>query len=413
MPVLRLQADEIASSRELEGVSIAACLHITKETAALALALRDAGVRVSLCASNPLSTQDDVAAFLAKSGIHVYGFKGMNTREFYEAIAYALALKPDFTMDDGGDLVSTIHKIRHGRMDEAASIVRGMLGEQRASDLVVGIRGGTEETTTGVVRLKTLEAERLLLYPIVAVNEAKSKSLFDNPIGTGQSAIDGILRATNMLLAGKKVVVCGFGRVGAGIAERARGLGAHVTVVEPDPIRALQAHMLGFRVSNLRSEAASGELFITATGNISVIRRGHMEKMRDGAIMANAGHMDVEICKPDLLAMASEVEEVRPCMHEYRLRDGRRLYLLADGRLVNLVCAEGHPSEVMDLSFSLQIQSILYLQRHGSTLANAVHDVPEEVDRRVAALKMKALGVELEQLTAEQEKYMRQWTYGT
>ncbi|MDJ0270551.1 MAG: adenosylhomocysteinase [Aigarchaeota archaeon] len=410
MPVLRMVREELSASRELEGVRVSACLHITKETAVLVRALRAGGAEIALCASNPLSTQDEVAAALAAEGIHVYGFRGMNHEEYYRCIGLALSHSPTYTVDDGADLVTSIHKIRLNRLDEAAALVKSVVGDvARLAD----VRGGTEETTTGVTRLRTMAEERLLLYPIIAVNDARSKSLFDNPIGTGQSALDGILRATNLLIAGKNVVVCGFGRVGEGIAERARGLAAHVTVVEPDPIKALKAYMSGFRVDSMKNAARYGDVFITATGNINVIRGEHFNVMKDGAVLANAGHMDVEIAKDELRKLAVGVEEIRPCLERYTLNDGRRIYLLGEGRLVNLVCAEGHPSEVMDLSFSLQAESIRYLNRLDGKLETRVHLVPEEVDRRVARLKLKSLDVELEELTEEQLRYMREWAMGT
>lgn len=400
MPVLRLLARRYSDGRPFEGFTVSACLHITKETAVLVRALREGGAKVSLCASNPLSTQDDVAAFLASDGFHVYGFRGMSQRDYYNAIRMCLSHGPDLTIDDGADLVATLH--------QAAAVDTEPL--KHAVDRVVG---GTEETTTGVNRLKAMEREKVLRYPIVAVNEALSKSLFDNPLGTGQSALDGVMRATNVLLAGKNVVVCGYGRVGSGIAERARGLGARVVVVEPDPIKALQAYMAGFTVASMIKAAELGDLFITATGNIDVIRGEHFRRMRDGVILANAGHMDVEISKEELMQLAASVERVRENVEVYRLRDGRRILLLAEGRLVNLVCAEGHPSEVMDLSFALQAECLRYLVENHERLEKKVYNVPQEIDRNVARLKLETLGVEIEKLTEKQNIYIHSWQAGT
>ncbi|MEM2871293.1 MAG: adenosylhomocysteinase [Candidatus Caldarchaeum sp.] len=400
MPVLRLLAKRYSDERPFDGFTVSACLHITKETAVLVRALREGGAKVSLCASNPLSTQDDVAAFLASDGFHVYGFRGMSQRDYYNAIRMCLSHGPDLTIDDGADLVATLHR--------AAAVDTDPL--KHAVDRVVG---GTEETTTGVNRLKAMETEKVLRYPIVAVNEALSKSMFDNPLGTGQSALDGVMRATNVLLAGKNVVVCGYGRVGSGIAERARGLGARVIVVEPDPIKALQAFMAGFTVASMIKAAELGDLFITATGNIDVIRGEHFRRMKDGVILANAGHMDVEISKEELRQLASSVERVRENVDVYRLGDGRRIILLAEGRLVNLVCAEGHPSEVMDLSFALQAECLRYLVENHDRLEKKVYNVPQEIDRNVARLKLETLGVEIEKLTEKQNIYIHSWQAGT
>ena len=412
MPVLSSIMDDVKRHKPLKGQRVSACLHITKETAVLVKTLREAGAEVALCASNPLSTQDDVAAALVDEGVNVYGWRGMDTHEYYTCIGLALSHKPDYTIDDGADLVTSIHKILLNKLDEPSEIVKTQL----TKDVVEHFReiiGGTEETTTGVYRLRALDSEGLLQYPIIAVNDAQSKGLFDNPIGTGQSALDGIIRATNLLIAGKHVVVCGFGKVGQGIAERARGLGAHVTVVEPDPIKALKAYMNGFNVDNMLNASRYGDLFITATGDIHVIREEHLKQMKNGAVLANAGHMDVEIDKKALSQLAAEVEKIRPCVEKYRLKDGRVIYLIGEGRLVNLVCAEGHPSEVMDLSFAIQAKSILYLKSEGRKLGKHVYQVPEYIDKEVAMLKLKSMGVELETLTEEQVKYLREWTMGT
>lgn len=393
MPVLSMVQRRLEAERPLESLRIAACLHVTKETAVLIHALEVAGAEVSLCASNPLSTQDAVAAALAKEGIHVYAWRGQSTKDYYECIRDALNWKPQITIDDGADLVTTIHV------------------EQR--NLLQGIIGGTEETTTGVMRLRAMEREGALGYPIIAVNDARSKNLFDNPIGTGQSTLDGIMRATNVLIAGKNVVVVGFGQVGSGIAERARGLGAKVTIVEVDPFRALRAAMLGFNVASMNEASSYGDLFITATGNIKAIRGDHFLKMKDGAILANSGHFDVEICKEDLEALSISKRWIRDCVDEYLLRNGKRLYLLAEGRLVNLACAEGHPSEVMDLSFSIQALSIEYIAKNARKLPVKVLEVPKEVDEEVARLKLRSMGLSLEELTEEQRAYMKGWVSGT
>jgi adenosylhomocysteinase len=411
MPVLGLLRKRYESERPFDGLRVAACLHVTKETAVLVHVLRAGGARVALCASNPLSTQDDVAASLAKAGFNVYAFRGMTEEDYYRAIGNVLAHRPHLTVDDGADLVTSLHKAALSIVDRSVEIVleaAGDIGRHAES-----VWGGTEETTTGVNRLRALAAEGLLKYPIIAVNDALSKSLFDNPLGTGQSALDGVMRATNILFAGKNVVVCGYGRVGSGIAERARGLGARVTVVEPDPIKALQAYMAGYTVTTMEKAAAYGDVFITATGNTDVIRGEHISRMKDGAVLANAGHMDVEINKADLAQLSVGVERVRENVDMYRLRDGRRILLLGEGRLVNLVCAEGHPSEVMDLSFALQAESLRYIVENHDRLEKKVHPVPVEIDRGVAALKLKSLGVELEQLTPKQIEYLRAWQLGT
>jgi len=412
MPVLSSIREEFRERKPLGGKTIAACLHITKETAALALTLREAGAKVVLCASNPLSTQDDVAAALVEEGFNVYAWRGMDNREYYTCIGLALSHRPDYTIDDGADLVSSVHKILLNQVDESVEVVKSQL-DKEAIESFKEIKGGTEETTTGVNRLKALDTEGLLQYPIIAVNDAQSKSLFDNPIGTGQSTLDGILRATNILIAGKNVVICGFGRVGQGIAERARGMAAHVIVVEPDPIKALKAYMSGFKVDNMRNAAKYGDLFITATGNINVIREEHFKLMKSGVVLANAGHMDVEIDKKALRKLARETEEIRPGVEKITLTDGRVIYLLGEGRLVNLVCAEGHPSEVMDLSFALQAKSIQYLNENSDKLDKHVYQIPLEIDREVAMLKLRSMGVEIEELTEEQIRYMREWTAGT
>ncbi|MBS7658147.1 MAG: adenosylhomocysteinase [Candidatus Bathyarchaeia archaeon] len=393
MPVLAKIKKRFEKEKPLKGVKIGACLHVTKETAVLTKTLIAGGAKVFLCASNPLSTQDEVAAALVDEGVNVYAWRGETTKDYYENLVMVLANEPEVTIDDGADLVATIHKER--------------------LDLIDKIIGGTEETTTGVVRLKALAERGELKYPIIAVNEAKSKSLFDNPIGTGQSALDGIMRATNVLLAGKNVVVVGYGRVGSGIAEKARGLGAKVTIVEVDPIKALKAAMSGYNVTSMSKASIYGDIFITATGNINVIREEHMKKMKDGTILANAGHFDVEISKPDLNKISIKKERISTCVEQYTLQNGRKLYLLAEGRLVNLGCAEGHPSEVMDLSFSIQALSVEYIVKNKGKLPHKVIDVPLDIDFEVAKLKLQSMDAELEELTEEQKRYLSSWELGT
>ncbi|RJS90491.1 adenosylhomocysteinase [Candidatus Bathyarchaeota archaeon] len=392
MPVLRQIRGRFGEERPLEGLRVGACLHVTKETAVLVETLMAGGAEVFLCGSNPLSTQDEVAAALAERGVGVYAWRGETTEEYYWCIDRVIDGVPVVTLDDGADLVSTLHSKR----TEA-------LGE---------VKGGTEETTTGVIRLRAMARDGALRYPIIAVNDAYTKYLFDNRYGTGQSTIDGILRATSILLAGKNFVVCGYGWCGRGIALRARGMGANVIVTEVDPLRALEAVMDGFRVMPLREAAEVGDLFVTATGDINVIRGEHMERMKDGAILANSGHFNVEISLPDLEALSVSKRLIRPNLEEYRLKDGRRLYLLAEGRLVNLAAAEGHPSEVMDMSFANQALCVEYLAKH-PRMEPKVYRVPEEIDRFVARLKLRGMGVEIDELTEEQREYLSSWKKGT
>ncbi len=393
MPVLMRIRQKFSKEKPLKGVKVSGCLHITKETAVLVRTVRAAGAETAWSGCNPLSTQDDVAAALAEEGVNVYGWRGLSKDDYYWCIEQALNHEPEVTVDDGADLVTTLHEKR--------------------KDLIKHVIGGTEETTTGVTRLRAMDREGVLHYPIIAVNDAQSKNLFDNPIGTGQSAIDGVIRATNVLFAGKNIVVVGYGQVGSGIAERARGLGARVTVVEANPIRALRAVMFGFNVAVMDDAAAMGEIFITATGDVGAIRGKHMEKMRDGAILANAGHFDVEISKSDLEGLAESRRTINYCMEEFKLKNGRRLYLLAEGRLVNLSCAEGHPSEVMDLSFSLQTLSILYLHQNRGKLPVSVLNLPAELDQEVGRLKLESMGFRAEPLTEEQVRYLSGWESGT
>lgn len=394
MPVLNLIKKRFIKEKPLDGLRIAACLHITTETAVLADVLKSGGAKLRLCASNLLSTQDDVAASLVKDfGIETFSIKGEDTKRYYRHINSALDVKPAITMDDGADLVSTIHKDR--------------------KDLISSIMGGTEETTTGVIRLKALEKSGKLLYPIIAVNDAQTKHLFDNRYGTGQSTIDGIIRSTNKLIAGSQFVVCGYGWCGKGVAMRAKGMGAKVIVVEVDAIRALEATMDGFEVLPLADAAKVGDIFLTTTGDTSVIRKEHFEKMKDGSIVANSGHFNVEINIPDLEGLSKKKRTIRDFVEEYTLSDGRRIYLLGDGRLINLASAEGHPASVMDMSFANQALSVEYIAKNNKKLKNKVYSVPLDIDEDIARLKLDSLGVKIDKLTAEQKKYLSSWEEGT
>jgi len=394
MPVLQLISNRFAKSKPLKGIRISACLHITTETANLALTLKAGGAELALCASNPLSTQDDAAAYLVKKeGIPVFAIKGEDNKTYYKHINSALDNKPQITMDDGADLVATIHKER--------------------KELLGNIIGGTEETTTGVIRLRSLAQERKLKYPIIAVNDAQTKHFFDNRYGTGQSTTDGITRATNILWAGKKVVICGYGWCGRGVAMRAKGLGAHVIVCEVNPIRALEAVMDGYQVMPLIEAAKIGDIFITVTGGLNIIDTKHMMAMKDGAIMANSGHFNVEINIPALEKLAVNKKQIRNSVEEYTLADKRRLYLLGEGRLINLAAAEGHPASVMDMSFANQALCVEYILRQGKKLKPQVYTVPEEVDNEVGRLKLKAMGINIDILTPEQRKYLASWEAGT
>jgi len=393
MPVVRLISERFAKEKPLKGLRIAGCLHITTETANLALALKAGGAEAIFCASNPLSTQDDVAAALVEYGIPVNAIKGEDDATYYKHIDTALDSKPQLTVDDGADLVATIHTKR--------------------SDLISNVIGGSEETTTGIIRLRALEKKGGLRYPIIAVNDAQSKYLFDNRYGTGQSTIDGITRATNILWAGKKVVVCGYGWCGHGITMRAKGLGAQVIVTEVEPMRALEAVMDGFQVMPLMKAAEIGDIFITIAGDKNVIDKAHIQAMKDGAIIANSGHFNVEINIPALESMARTKRRIRPFMDEYTLKDGRRLYLLGEGRLINLAAAEGHPANVMDMSFANQALSLEYIAKNKDKLEPKVYPVPEELDKQVAQLKLESMGITIDSLTPEQEKYLTSWEEGT
>ena len=393
MPVLKLVRERFATEKPLAGIRISACLHITTETANLALALQAGGAQLVMCASNPLSTQDDAAAALVEYGIPTNAIKGEDATTYYNHIGTALDQKPQITVDDGADLVTTLHT--------------------RREDLIGNVIGGTEETTTGVIRLRSLEKAGGLKYPIIAVNDAQTKYLFDNRYGTGQSTIDGITRATNILWAGKQVVICGYGWCGHGIAMRARGMGAHVIITEVDPVRALEAVMDGYRVMPLMDAARMGDIFITISGDKNVIDKSHLQAMKDGAILANSGHFNVEINIPALETLSSDRREARPFVEEYSLCDGRRLFLLGEGRLINLAAAEGHPASVMDMSFANQALCMEHLAKNQGKLKTGVYSVPEEIDRRVAWLKLEAMGIRIDTLTPEQDEYLKSWQEGT
>jgi adenosylhomocysteinase len=394
MPVLGLIKKRFEKEKPLKGVTLSACLHVTSETAGLLDTLKAGGASVVVCASNPLSTQDDVAASLVKDyKIPVFAIKGEDNKTYYEHVNKALDFKPDITMDDGGDLISTIHSDR--------------------KELLGNVIAGTEETTTGVIRFKNMEVEGVLKFPVIAVNDAKTKHFFDNRYGTGQSTIDGILRATNILLAGKNFVVFGYGWCGRGLAMRAKGMGANVIITEVDPLKALEAVMDGYRVMPIKEAAKIGDIFVTVTGDTSVIRKEHFKLMKDGAILANAGHFNVEISIPDLEKISKSKRKIREYVEEYKQKDGRRLYLLGEGRLINLVAAEGHPASVMDMSFANQALCAEYIKKEGKKLEAKVYSVPENIDKEVAMLKLKSLGVKIDKLTKEQEKYLSSWELGT
>jgi adenosylhomocysteinase len=394
MPVLGLIKEKFSKEKPLKGVRISACLHVTSETGNLMKTLKKGGAEIALTASNPLSTQDEVAAALVKNdGVPVFAIRGEDNKTYYKHINQALDQKPHITMDDGADLVSTLHSKR--------------------KNLLEHVIGGTEETTTGVIRLKSMARNKVLRYPIIAVNDAKTKHFFDNRYGTGQSTIDGILRATNILLAGINFVIAGYGWCGRGIAMRAEGGGAKVIICEVDPIRALEAAMDGFQVMPLKEAAKIGDVFVTTTGDKNVINRDHFLRMKDGAVVANSGHFNVEIEIPTLEKMSQKKRRIRDFVEEYSLRNGRKIYLLGEGRLINLAAAEGHPATVMDMSFANQVLSILYLNRKGRSLKKEVYPVPEKIDREIARLKLKALGIRIDRLTPEQKKYLAGWQEGT
>ena len=397
MPVLRQVRERFAKEQPLKGIRLGACLHVTTETAVLMLTLKAGGAQVSLCASNPLSTQDDTAAALVKEyDIPVFAQKGEDNKTYYTHLESVLKTRPQVTMDDGADLISQLH------------------GETNLGrDLVGEVIGGTEETTTGVIRLRAMEKEGVLAFPVIAVNDADTKHLFDNRYGTGQSTIDGILRATNILLAGKTVVVAGYGMCGRGVATRAKGMGAHVLVTEIEPMRALEAVMDGFQVAPMARAAELGDIFVTVTGNTSVIRKEHFARLKDGAIVCNSGHFNVEIDLEALAKMAQGRKEVRPFVEEFELGGGRRVFVLGEGRLINLASAEGHPAAVMDMSFANQALSAEYMVKKGTTLERKVYVVPREIDLEIARLKLASMGVEIDVLTREQESYLASWRHGT
>jgi len=394
MPVLGLVARRFKKERPLAGLKVACCLHVTTETAVLAEVLKAGGAKIVVCASNPLSTQDDVAASLVKNlKVPTFSIKGEDTKTYYKHIKAALAVKPEITMDDGADLVSTIH--------------------QRDFSVHGNIIGGTEETTTGVIRLRALANQGKLRYPIIAVNDAATKHLFDNRYGTGQSTVDGVIRATNKLLAGAAFVVCGYGWCGRGVAMRAKGMASRVIVVEVDPLRALEATMDGYEVTTIKEASKIGDVFVTTTGDTSVIRREHFLLMKDGAIVANSGHFNVELDIPALASLSRKNRYIREFVQEYTLKSGRRVYVLGEGRLVNLAAAEGHPAQVMDMSFANQALSAEYIAKNYRKLKQDVYKVPEAIDRNIADLKLRSMGIKIDSLTKEQKKYLASWEIGT
>lgn len=394
MPVLKLIRERFEKEKPLKGKRLAACLHVTTETANLMLVLKAGGAQIRLCASNPLSTQDDTAASLVKDyGIETFAIRGVNNKDYYKHINAALDIKPHLTMDDGADLVSTLHSKRR--------------------ELLKNIVGGTEETTTGVIRLRAMAKEGALQYPIIAVNDSETKYLFDNRYGTGQSTLDGIIRATNFLIAGSTVVVAGYGWCGKGVAMRAKGLGAKVIVTEVNPVRALEAEMDGFQVMPMVEAAPYGDLFVTLTGDIDVIHKGVYAKMKDGAIFANSGHFDVEINKKELEALTTKKREVRREVVEHTLKNGRKVYFLSEGRLINLSAAEGHPAMVMDMSFANQSLGSEYILKNAAKLERKVYCIPTEIDQKIASIKLRSMGVKMDKLTPEQKHYLASWQEGT
>jgi len=393
MPVLMKIKEEFEKTKPFKGLVIGAALHVTKETAVLAKTLKAGGAKVALCASNPLSTQDDVAAALVENGINVFAWNGQNDEEYYWCMNQVLDLKPNITLDDGGDLVNTIHTKRQ--------------------ELMKNVFGGQEETTTGVIRLRAMAKDKALKYPMFAINDTPTKGMFDNIYGLGQSTMDGIIRATSTMIPGKTFVVCGYGRCGYGLSNVAKGMGANIIVTEIEPIKALQAVMDGYRVMPLKEAARIGDIFVTVTGDKAVIRKEHFELMKDGAIVANSGHFNVEINIEDLESLAKGKREIRKHVEEYSLKNGKKIYLLGRGRLINLVAAEGHPSDVMDMSFADHALCCQYLVKNYKNLKPEVYDVPKEVDDKVAQLKLESMGIKIDQLTEEQKKYLSDWKEGT
>jgi adenosylhomocysteinase len=417
MPVLRLIRERFAKERPLQGLRLSACLHVTSETANLARTLSAGGADIVLCASNPLSTQDEVAASLvADYGVAVYAIKGEDHATYYDHIRAALAHRPNLTMDDGADLVSSLLFLALGRDSDVDPVIRawarGLSAEERDA-LFAGIIGGTEETTTGVIRLKAMEKSGVLRFPVVAVNEARTKHFFDNRYGTGQSTMDGIVRATNLLIAGLHVVVAGYGWCGRGVAMRARGLGAQVIVTELDPTKAIEAALDGFRVMTMAEAAPIGDVFVTVTGNKGVLREEHFRAMKDGTVICNSGHFNVEIDIPALERLTRSRRPIREFVEEFALQNGRRIHLLADGRLINLAAAEGHPASVMDMSFANQALAAEFMAKNHASLEKKVHSVPDDIDREIARLKLASMGISIDVPTAEQQKYMASWEEGT
>jgi adenosylhomocysteinase len=416
MPVLRQIRARFAKERPLKGIRLSACLHVTTETANLMQTLRAAGAEIALCASNPLSTQDDVAAHLVRDhGVHVYAIKGEDHETYYSHIAQALAFGPHMTQDDGADLVGSLHMIALNRLDDLAPPIRrwveGLSAAER-KELVSAVRGSTEETTTGVIRLKAMAKEGVLQFPIIAVNDSNTKHMFDNRYGTGQSTLDGVVRATNLLLAGSTVVVAGYGWCGRGVAGRARGAGAHVIVTEVDPLPALEARMDGFEVRPMAEAAPIGDLFVTLTGNVNVVRPEHFAVMKDGAIVCNSGHFNVELDLEGLARIASGRRYVREMVEEFVVK-GKRIMVLAEGRLINLAAAEGHPASVMDMSFANQALAAEVLARDAAEMSKSVHRLPVSVDQEIARLKLQSMGISIDALTPEQVEYLASWDAGT
>jgi adenosylhomocysteinase len=393
MPVLSSIKRRFAREKPLKGIRLGACLHVTKETAVLARTLLAGGAEVAMCGSNPLSTQDDVAAALSAEGVSVFAWHGVNDKDYYSCVDDVLATKPHYTMDDGGDLVTRLHTAK--------------------KNLLSAVRAGTEETTTGVTRFKAMAEDKALQFPIVAINDAKTKHFFDNRYGTGQSTIDGILRATSLLLAGKTFVIAGYGWCGRGLAQRARGMGAHVVITEVDPVKALEAAMDGFQVMSMAKAASIGDFFVTVTGGKSAVGKKAIDNLKDGAILANSGHFDIEVDLEYLRKKAKSVTEARANVEEYDLKDGRKIYVLGQGRLINLAAAEGHPPEVMDMSFANQALTVEWLVTEEPKLENGVYPVPATIDANVAALKLASMGIEIDSLTDDQKKYLAGWKEGT